>query len=747
MLNNKQGKYVQVTFMIVIIMFVTGYALFTAPSNTTKEDFLSGFSIAEDANVNVASLKESTETAEEILSEVNKESPSQRNVYEFDNVETNVREDIVGDAGLGTVTGFAIKKKCGGKASNVYLSGGIKDPQNVCVEFADKDKTQKKIFYKPEKEGKKWVIIPENTYVITGVKSGDHQLLAVRADGLLVPALPAEYSTAKNAFVTEIQQSFSNLFTATTTEATHSKSSPVAPEPAKPSLVGVPVEGTGGLGLLKLEDSKIGHTENSGATKSDDLSNDEYRVMTSPEGPDGKPIKIRQHKKDDELYYTDDNNFLLPEGLVVEMEDTSETIVYRKYDSSKGTFTVVDLKEFDAQKNSDEYKAKYQKYQKAAAFAAVKNSLDPTGQFPGYYVATSSDNKAKFAFVDDQVWSEGTIYELKYNQATGEYEKVECKTCDVEEKDGKYYVEKGKEKFELGNKDPWEQAETALNGCVEKIADSKENNEGSECRFVKEQLKAGYKIYSEKFRQEVGKLFGFAVEQADWYQKAKRVPTLWCAAGYNIRTQDGVPTNLQWTDAAPTYWGMDVKAVTNFNVLHDIDPFANIYVYKLFAGKREEVTPTLYRYSFSMSLAGAMVYEVYLINSCTSDRSDDTQGGFIYQGSLGANGVDRQHFATDQLIFDCSKGACRFNYACVDMFLSQDSTEPDGRLCMPLNGGLHGNKFETATEEDQKAGSNDGKLAATDCSDADEVQNKALPVNTICDIWDDPKEEGLEGCQ
>lgn len=753
LLEKKQGKYVQATFMIMVIMVVIGYALFTAPSNkqANEEEFLTGFSVVEDVQVNVdSSLKESTKTTEEILVEVNKDNPVDKNVYEFDNADVDTRNDIVGDAGLGSVTGFAVKKtSCKGTLTKGYLSGGNKDPQKVCVEWKDKDHVQSIIYYQPDLS-KGWVIVPEG-YVIATKADETLTLNVIRKDGLLVAALPTEYAPAKATFAVDIQNSFPQLFTSGTPAPSPSG---VASEPAKPvvspkkSSVGVVVEGTGGLRLLKLAQDKQGTTENTEAITGDQLNNNQYRTMTGPKGPDGKSINIRQHKSTTgEIYYTDKNNFLLPDGLVVEMETTGDKKIYRKYNSAGATFENVDVGSYNLQKDNSEYVSKYHNYQKSVQFALVKNSLDPTGQFPGHYVVTDSGNKGKFAFVDDQIWSEGTIYELKYNPNEGTYEQVKCETCDVEEEDGQYYVVKGKEKFKVGDKDPFDLAETALDGCVEKIADDTKNNEGEECGFVKDQLKAGYRIYSEKFRSEVGKLFGFAVEQADWYQKAKRVPTLMCAAGYNIRTQDGIPVTTQWVDNPPSYWGMDVKAITDFNVLRDADPFSNIYVYKLFAGKREEVTPTLYRYSFSMSLAGAMVYEVYLINSCTRDRSDDIQGGFIYQGSLGANGVDRQHFATDQLIFDCNKGACRFNYACVDMFLSQDSTDPDGRLCMPLDGGLHGSKFETATEEDSNGGSNAGTLSATDCSDTEEIQNKALPVHTICDIYDDPRSKGLQGCQ
>ena len=485
-------------------------------------------------------------------------------------------------------------------------------------------------------------------------------------------------------------------------------------------------------------------------------------------GPDGREVNLRRHYTTvEEVFYTDEHNALLPNDAVYKfLEDGDAT--FHKYNHKKGNFGGGKTNQvaYEAQFKDAEFVSRYRDYMNTVALTNTANNFDPTGQFPGHYltgpVKSADGTSTQFAFVNDNLISSDTIYELKYNSQTGKYEKVKCNDCSVDKQGDNYVVKKGQQVFNLQSKEsPTDSANKAIAGCEGKfrtLANGKPNpGYSSSCDFVEQSMQNSYRVYSAKFRSIIAGLFNPALENAAWFQKTKKLPSLMCAVSNNVRMHDNggglsVPINYQWnTDVDAPIFG---PATTDEHIggelveLQARDPFAEMRIYKIFYPQREEITPTLYRYSFFLSLTGSFSYDAYLVNSCTKEESKDIEGGFRYQGQSSANGVDRQRFADDSMLFNCAEGPCRFNYVCVDFYLTAQTAAPDGRICQALSSGKNGEKFFTFNQKEEDAGGT-GNLPLADCGQNgkdDVVKNKKLDVPTLCSITSSPKEYGLQGC-
>jgi hypothetical protein len=320
------------------------------------------------------------------------------------------------------------------------------------------------------------------------------------------------------------------------------------------------------------------------------------------------------------------------------------------------------------------------------------------------------DTKHPQYFFRDKSLFDDAIYKIDPKTK----EKKLCTQCDVKKEDDGYYLIdkslKGKvqSKFKL-DKDPDDEQEIILKQCDGKF-------DTPECKNAGVLMDKVYDSLNFEFRSRVESVFGALLDK--W-------TVGWLGSRMEVALQASV-CNLQYYRTEDTETsiisGVQTK-MPNFVLDYEGSEIRKLFVVDI-GGEKEEITPTLYRYAFSIKLIGQMHYLIYLQNSCTATKSFDailkstssesdsfswkkyfdgeytsevTSSKIEFDGWRDEGIINRPkgthivHYSGDDMTFNCEENEnCRFNQACVKIIddgtieYEKDQTKP---YCVYLNSG------------------------------------------------------------
>ncbi|MBI4454006.1 hypothetical protein HY636_05165 [Candidatus Woesearchaeota archaeon] len=325
--------------------------------------------------------------------------------------------------------------------------------------------------------------------------------------------------------------------------------------------------------------------------------------------------------------------------------------------------------------------------------------LDANGYVASCITDAESCTKeqAKFAFKHESILDgvEGYVYvevdmdgEIKKDEKTKEpttcaAEHVtmgHCKAVNCDElkgctqtSDGDKYCTKYQGE-ESCVKDPTTVTEKIIEECAKGVSADADKCAGANA--LSEQL---YQSLDFEFRSRVEVVFGTLFD--DWSNNAFSKLEYWmydnvCHMNYYNAGESEVDLIAGGT------------ITQEHNFAHNLSYLGQNEIIVTLGGEKEQVNGTIFRYAFSIQTIGPVHGVAYLYNKCTQKKSFSTTGAgwkdeFVVNNPLG---VHRNHYATDQLTFDCDAEGieeCRFDHACLKILDNEGYKAP---LCQKLEG-------------------------------------------------------------
>ena len=290
---------------------------------------------------------------------------------------------------------------------------------------------------------------------------------------------------------------------------------------------------------------------------------------------------------------------------------------------------------------------------------------------------------ASFAFAHESILDgvEGSVYVNDENKLCApQSENCQKKNCDdvkgcKQTSDGDKYCTEFSGKTSCVN-DPLEVTEHFIEEC----AKNQQYKEGtSTCAGANALSETLYQSLDFEFRSRVEVVFGSLFD--DWSNNAFSRLEYWmydnvCHMNYYNAGESEVDLIAGGT------------ITQEHNFAHNLSYLGPNEIIVTLGGEKEEVNGTIFRYAFSIQTIGPVHGVVYLYNKCTQKKSFSTTGAgwkdeFVVNNPLG---VHRNHYATDQLTFDCDLEGieeCRFDHACLKILDNEGYVAP---LCQKLEG-------------------------------------------------------------